>query len=125
MLANRIAGGTTVGDAAYYQQLKLGGPVSLRGYNINRFTGKSMFYHNMELRLKLFDFTSYIVPGTVGLIGFNDVGRVWTPGEKSSKWHDGYGGGLYIIPAELVFVQALIAHSEEGTQPYFSIGVRF
>ena len=125
VIANRIGGGTTIGDAAYYQQLKLGGPQNLRGYNINRFTGKSMLYHNIELRLKLFDFTSYIVPGTIGLIGFNDLGRVWTPGEVSSKWHNGYGGGLYIIPAELILIQALIGHSEEGNTPYFSIGVRF
>jgi hypothetical protein len=125
ILANRVAAGTIVGDAAYYQQFRLGGPINLRGYNINRFTGKSMVYHNLELRLKLFDFTSYIIPGTIGLVGFNDVGRVWSPGEKSSKWHNGYGGGLYIIPADLIFIQALIGHSEEGTQPYFSIGVRF
>lgn len=125
VIANRIAGGTTLGDAAFYQQLKLGGPVNLRGYNLNRFTGKSMVYHNLELRTKLFDFTSYIAPGTVGLIGFNDVGRVWMPGERSTKWHNGYGGGLYIIPAELVLLQALIGRSVEGAKVYFSFGVRF
>ena len=29
----------------------------------------------LEMRLKLFDFNSYLLPGTVGLIAFNDIGR--------------------------------------------------
>ncbi len=125
ILANRVAGGTAPGNPAFYQQFQLGGPTNLRGYNLNRFTGKSMLYHNLELRVKLFDFTSYIVPGTIGLIGFNDIGRVWTPREKSSKWHTGYGGGFYIIPADLILIQVLLARSNEQVQPYFSVGVRF
>jgi hypothetical protein len=84
-----------------------------------------MLYHNAELRFKLFDFTSYLFPGRIGLIAFNDVGRVWAEGEESKKWHDGYGGGLYIIPAQLVLIQAIIGHSKEGTQPYISVGVSF
>jgi hypothetical protein len=98
---------------------------NLRGFHSIRFTGKTMLYHNVELRVKLFDFNSYLFPGSIGIIGFNDVGRVWVPGESSNKWHDGYGGGLYIIPAELVLIQAVIGHSIEGTQPYITFGFRF
>jgi len=61
----------------------------------------------------------------VGLIGFNDIARVWTPDESSSKWHHGYGGGFYIIPADLILIQAVVGFSEERTQPYVSIGFRF
>jgi len=77
------------------------------------------------LRLKLFDYSSYILPGTFGLVGFNDVGRVWTPGESSSQWHDGYGGGFYLIPAQLVLVQAVVGFSKDGAYPYISAGFRF
>ncbi|MCY7420911.1 MAG: hypothetical protein LH478_04115, partial [Chitinophagaceae bacterium] len=125
VIANRVAGGTTFGYPAFYQQHRLGGPLNLRGYTVNRFTGKSVFYNNVELRIKLFDFTSYISPGSFGLIGFNDVGRVWIPKEKSSTWHSGTGGGIYIIPADLVVIQGLVGFSKEGTYPYFSIGFRF
>jgi hypothetical protein len=65
------------------------------------------------------------LPGSFGLIGFNDVGRVWVPGESSDKWHDGYGGGLYIIPAQLVLIEAVMGFSKEGSLPYISIGFRF
>jgi outer membrane translocation and assembly module TamA len=84
-----------------------------------------MFYHNAELRVKLFNFNSYLVPGSFGIIGFNDLGRVWTPNEAYGKWHHGYGGGIYIIPADLLLIQAVIGFSEERVQPYFAIGFQF
>lgn len=123
VLVNRIGGGTTVGDPLFYQMMQLGGHRNLRGFNTARFTGRSMLFHNAELRLKLFHFTSYLFPGTVGLIGFNDVGRVWMPGESSTTWHDGYGGGIYIVPAEVVMIRAVVGHSVETTQFYFNLVV--
>ena len=109
-----------MGKPQFYQMMMLGGPLNLRGYNLNRFTGHSMLYHNAELRLKLFDFTSYLFPGSLGIIGFNDVGRVWLKEETSSTWHHGYGGGIYIVPANVVLVRALLGHSVEGNQFYLN-----
>lgn len=125
VVANRTGGGTTLGEATYFQQLKLGGPQNLRGFYLWRFTGKSMVYNNLELRIKLLDFTSYLLPGTLGLVAFNDVGRVWSPQEASRQWHDGYGGGLYFLPARLVLIQAVVGFSNEGAYPYISGGFRF
>ncbi|HEX2607830.1 MAG TPA: BamA/TamA family outer membrane protein [Flavisolibacter sp.] len=125
VLANRIGGGTTWGEAPFYQQYTLGGVGNLRGYNINRFTGASMAYHNIELRVRLFRFTSYLFPGSFGIMAFNDVGRVWTPGESSGTWHNGYGGGIFITPAEKLLIQFSAAKSVEGTQAYFSAGFAF
>jgi hypothetical protein len=125
VIANRTGGGVTLGRAGYFQQLKLGGAQNLRGFYLWRFTGKNMVYNNLELRYKLLDFTSYLLPGTLGLVVFNDVGRVWSPGEESSKWHTGYGGGLYFLPAQLVLVQAVVGFSNEGVYPYISAGFRF
>jgi len=125
VIANRIGGGTTIGDPAFFQMMQLGGIRTLRGFHTNRFTGKTMVYDNLDLRMKLFDFTSYIVPGSVGLLGFTDVGRVWQPGESSKFWHQGFGGGIYVIPAELILIQAAVGFSKESTLPYISIGFNF
>jgi len=125
VIANRIGGGTTFGNAEYFQQLKLGGSQNLRGFYLWRFTGKSMAFDNLELRLKLFYIKSYVLPGTIGILGFNDVGRVWSPGESSDVWHDGYGGGIWFSPARLVMIQAVLGASKEGTYPYISAGFRF
>ena len=124
-MANRLGGGTTVGDPTFFQRMQLGGVRSLRGFHTNRFTGRTMVYHNLDLRLDILYFRSYIVPGTLGLVGFNDIGRVWEPGQSSKKWHDGYGGGIYIIPAELILIQAAVGFSREGALPYISLGFNF
>jgi hypothetical protein len=125
VIADRVGGGTTLGNAAYYQQLKLGGGQNLRGFYDWRFTGKTMAFNNFEVRLKLFDFASYLLPGTLGLVGFDDVGRVWTPGEVSDTWHNGYGGGFYFEPAQLILIQGVVGFSKEGAYPYVSAGFRF
>jgi hypothetical protein len=125
VFADRIGGGTTLGNAAYYQQLKLGGSSNLRGFYTWRFTGKSMAYNNFEVRVKISDVASYLLPGTLGMIGFHDVGRVWTPGEASNTWHNGYGGGLYFEPGQLLLIQGVIGFSKEGSYPYVSAGFRF
>jgi hypothetical protein len=121
----RVGGGVTWGKPEFFQALSLGGSTNLRGFRNNRFTGTSMLYNNLELRLKLFDFTSYILPGSVGLIAFNDVGRVWVKEEKSGQWHNGFGGGLYVSPINMFIITATLGHSREGTLPYVTFGFKF
>ena len=125
VIANRTGAGTTIGDPTFFQRMQLGGVNSLRGFNSKRFTGTTMLYNNLDLRLKLFNFTSYLVPGTVGMLGFTDVGRVWEKGERSSRWHQGYGGGLYIMPGEVILVQASVGASKEASMLYLSVGFNF
>ncbi|MBP3944329.1 hypothetical protein J5U18_12340 [Sphingobacteriaceae bacterium WQ 2009] len=123
--ANRTGVEKILGDPLIYQYAQLGGENSLRGFNSKRFAGKGMVYTNMELRYKAFTTNSYILPTTVGVIGFYDVGRVWMPAETSKTWHMGYGGGLYLIPGDLLVLQAVAGFSKEGVRPYLSIGLRF
>ncbi|MEN5378643.1 hypothetical protein [Sphingobacterium kitahiroshimense] len=124
-LANRTGFETLIGDPLIFQYAHLGGENSLRGFNSKRLSGQTMLYNNFELRFKVFSYDSYLVPGTVGLIGFHDVGRVWMKNESSSRWHMGYGGGFYFIPADLLVIQAVGGFSKEGFRPYLSIGLRF
>ncbi len=125
VLVNRIGGGLTYGDPAFYQLLYLGGQDNLRGFRTYRFAGDHLFYYNLEARLKLIDFQSFLFPGSVGLLVFNDLGRVWLRGEPSKRWHDGYGAGLYVTPASLLVVTASVGFSDEGALPYMSLGYRF
>lgn len=109
----------------YFQALSLGQNNVLRGFRKNRFSGHSVAYGSMELRIKLFDSRSYILPGQVGMIVFNDVGRVWYKGESSKKWHYVAGGGLYYNPFNIVIVSATIGFSTEETVFNFSLGTKF
>jgi hypothetical protein len=124
VLINHFGGGLNAGDPYFFQMCYLGGSTNLRGYRNYRFAGNNKFFYNVEMRLKLFDFTSYLFPGSIGLIAFNDLGRVWSDGESSSLWHDGYGGGFYIVPAKMLVVNMTLGFSKEGVLPYISLGVK-
>lgn len=122
----KLGGGHIFNDNyEYFQALDLGANNYLRGYRKNRFSGQSMLYLTTELRVKLFESNSYIFPGAVGLVGFNEVGRVWLKNEVSHKWHDDYGGGFYYSPYNFALISATIAHSVEDNLFNFSIGTRF
>lgn len=125
VLANRLGGGVTFGKPAFYQLLFLDGKDNLSGYRQYRFAGQQMLYNNTEIRLKVADIASYVLPGQFGLLGFFDVGRVWVNNENSAKWHNGFGGGIYFAPAQLFLLRATLAYSEEGWYPYISFGFRF
>ena len=109
----------------YFQALSLGQNNELRGFRKNRFSGTSMAYGSLELRIKLFDSKSYILPGQVGLVVFNDLGRVWYAGEDSHKWHYVAGGGFYYNPFNLVILSATVGYSKEERVFNFSLGSKF
>lgn len=124
-LANRTGFETVWGDPYFFQHIQIGGEESLRGFNSRRFTGKTALYNNFESRVKLFSFASYLLPGTLGAIGFYDVGRVWMTAESSSTWHMGYGGGFYFMPGDLLLIQGVLGFSKEATLPYLRVGLSF
>ena len=84
-----------------------------------------MVYNNLDARIKVANIASYLVPGQLGIVGFYDIGRVWENGEKSNKWHQGAGGGIYFAPAQLLLLQFLVGKSVEGWYPFVTMGFRF
>jgi hypothetical protein len=47
-------------------------------------------------------------------------------GEKSNKWHDGWGGGIWLAPIKRFVVTASLAHSDEETiLPRVTFGFQF
>ncbi|AMR34018.1 hypothetical protein A0256_22505 [Mucilaginibacter sp. PAMC 26640] len=124
VFADRIGAGTMVGKGEFYQMMNLGG-LSLRGYHTSRFIGNSMLYNNAEVRAKLFDFHNYLLPSAVGVILFDDTGRVWLKGEKSNTVHNTYGGGVFLTPYHAFLFEAVLGKSPEGTLVYFTLGFRY
>ena len=113
-LASRAGGAALIGDADFYHLNKLGGYVNLRGYDRERFTGKTVFYNNNELRWAT-NTKNYFFNGQLGLFAFYDQGRVWQPLEVSNKWHSGYGGGFFIIPFNRAALTVTYATSTESS----------
>ena len=109
----------------YFQAVSLGANNYLRGFRKNRFSGSSMLYSSAELRYKLFQSKSHILPGDVGVMGFFDIGRVWQKGESSKKWHNSAGGGIYFVPFNMIMLSAAVGISEEDKLFNFTLGTKF
>ncbi|WP_207497081.1 BamA/TamA family outer membrane protein [Aridibaculum aurantiacum] len=122
----RIGGGHIfTRNFEYFQAMNLGQNNFLRGFRKNRFAGSGAFYTSLELRYRLFQSTSYIFPGAVGVVAFNDLGRVWMRGEDSKRWHNSYGGGFYYAAYNAVLISATIGFSQEEKLFNFSLGTKF
>jgi len=126
ILATRFGIAHNIGDYQYAQANYLGFLQNLRGYRITRFAGRTSAYNNLELRWKMTELKTFLCPMAFGLVAFNDVGRVWADNEKSSTWHNGYGGGIWIAPINrIVFTGTLSYSKEEKNLPWITIGFQF
>ena len=113
-LGLRVGGSTTYGDPPFYKLKYLGQRNNLRGFLRNRFTGESTLFVNTELRWELSEFHTSWFPLRFGIRGFFDMGRVYSDYDLTNQWHQGYGGGLYLIPLKEEFSLNLsLAFSEE------------
>ena len=122
----KFGAGHIINDSIdYFQALSLGQNHALRGFRKNRFSGNSLAYGSLELRIKLFESKSYILPGQVGIVIFNDIGRVWYANEDSKRWHYAAGGGFYYNPFNLVIMSATVGYSREERVFNFSLGSKF
>lgn len=108
----------------YFQALDIGANENLHGFRKNRYAGNSIAYGSLELRLKLFDINSYIMPGPFGLTAFSDIGRVWLKGESSRTWHTAVGGGLYYIPFNQFVILASAGFSGKEKILSFNVGTK-
>lgn len=106
----------------FYQAATLGADDGLRGFRFQRFTGDVSFYNSTDIRFDFRKFKSGLVPFNVGLYTGFDVGRVWLSNEYSKKWHNSYGGGLWLKIAEVVTAQMGVFSSTEDTRVSFGFG---
>jgi len=109
----------------FYNANTLGGQSNLRGFRRTRFYGRTSFYQNVDLRIKLFNFQSVLFPGKVGVLGFYDIGRVWIDTEQSDLWHRSAGFGVWVAPLSKVVLSVSLAFTEEENLPFFDFGFFF
>ncbi|MBL7746145.1 MAG: BamA/TamA family outer membrane protein [Chitinophagaceae bacterium] len=125
--ANRIGAGVTTGDNGFefHQAQYLGSEENLRGFRKFRFAGKTKFYNQAELRLRLANFKTYLFPAAFGLHAFVDAGRVWVKNDADSKMKVGYGGGFWFSPLRRILLSFTYAMSDEDKLPLIGLGFKF
>jgi hypothetical protein len=107
----------------FFQAVAIGNN-NLHGFRANRYLGKSTLYGSTELRYRLFNLKSYLIPGPVGLTGFFDIGRVWLDGENSKIWRKAYGGGFYFIPFNKFMISGSVGFSGNENMFNFVLGTK-
>jgi hypothetical protein len=127
VLATRFGYGHVFGKnleipQAYY----LSGTNNLRGYRRDRFAGQTVLYNQNELRFRIADFSTYLFPGSIGLLTFFDVGQVKVKGQNPNGWYAGYGGGVWVAPVKRFVITGMLAwSSEEKALPVITFGFPF
>ena len=115
-------------DFAFYHGATLGGvgPASnFRGWRRERFTGKTAFYHNTDLRLKLVTVDNSSFPVSIGLLAGFDHGRVWLADDQSEEWHYSYGGGLILSPFDILSINMSMFVNDENINRFVLGGAFF
>ncbi|MBP0904311.1 ShlB/FhaC/HecB family hemolysin secretion/activation protein [Mariniflexile gromovii] len=82
-------------DFEFFQASSIGDGDGLRGFRQQRFSGKTSYYQNSDLRLSLGHIPNGFLPTKIGIYGGFDYGRVWTVDNDSNKMHTSQGGGLF------------------------------
>jgi hypothetical protein len=124
-LALRAVGEKVWGTFPFYEAAFLGGLSSLRGYYKNRFAGDASFLGQVELRMKIAN-VNILIPAEFGISAFGEAGRVFLNGEDSKKWHNVYGGGIWMSYIARMFNLGLdVGKSKEGLVFYFTTGFSF
>ena len=120
-----VSGGiqTVDGKPEFYQYPSIGGGQDLRGFQRQRFYGKTAFYNSNEFRF-ISKVRTYIFNGKAGLLAFVDDGRVWMPNETSNTLHVGYGGGVILDPFNFLFVDITYGFSKEDHLLQFRLNVK-
>lgn len=124
VIAVRILAGTSTGILPFSEQFFIGGAESLRGYNEDRFWGKTMFLGSAEFRHPLANALTGVL--------FADVGDAWGGSYEQVKFngfnqHPGFspnigvGVGLRVVtPIGPIRIDE--GFGREGAHTHFSIG---
>jgi hypothetical protein len=130
-LALRAGGRSTFGNAPYQKAAYIGGGLffsggsTVRGFRQDRFAGDHSVFGNADLRFVVGQ-VKLVVPGDYGVLAFTDVGRVFLDDESSSKWHPGYGGGVFFAPlARTNAISLTVGASDEDTLVYLRVGFAY
>lgn len=124
-LASRFQFKWVFGGHPFFESAFLGGYEDLRGALTNRLSGDAKAAANIEARIKLFNF-NIIVPGKLGIMGAGDIGRVFVDGEKSERWYNGYGGGIWASAIRPEYLGCLyLMKGIDGLIIYANLGFMF
>lgn len=109
----------------FYQSATIGGDFDVRGFRNQRFSGKQSFYQTTDLRWNLGKIKNGFAPLRYGVFGGFDYGRVWVQNDNSDKWHQSYGGGIWVNGVNIVTGKLQLFNSTDGLRISAGLGFGF
>ncbi|MDT7830233.1 BamA/TamA family outer membrane protein [Pricia sp. S334] len=126
VLATKIAGHAIIGNTyEFYHAALLGGNHSLRAYRNERFNGQTAFYQSTDLRVGISRFRTNFIPIQIGVSAGFDYGRVWSDNDQSEKWHNDFGGSIWVTGFSALTGNLGFYHGNEGNRFQASLGFNF
>ena len=126
VIATKLGGKAILGNEyEFYHAATLGGNRSLRGYRNHRFNGKRAFYHSTDLRTAVGLVRTKFIPLIIGVSAGFDYGRVWTDDGNSKKWHNDYGGGVWINGFYALTANMGYYHGDDGNRLTFTLNFKY
>lgn len=109
----------------FYQAASIGGNNGMRAFRNDRFSGKSYFTNNSEIRWDFGRVRNPIVPANMGILIGYDIGRVWNDHEDSRKWHQSVGGGFWMSIVETFSARLNYFTGSDGGRISGGVGMTF
>jgi len=109
----------------FYQAASIGGNNGMRAFRNDRFSGRSYFTNNSEIRWDFGRIRNNIVPANMGILIGYDLGRVWNDHEYSTKWHQSVGGGVWLSVVEMFSARLNYFHGSDGGRISAALGMTF
>ena len=133
VLASKVKGHFNFSkNLEFYQAANIGANEGLRGFRNERFNGQNSFVHSSDLRWKVNNFKTGLIPLHLGIYSGFDYGKVWglpnaigTFPIESSTLHTSYGGGIFLNGAGLMGASVGYFNSVEGPRLEVSLGFNF
>ncbi|MEI7485855.1 MAG: metallophosphoesterase [Chryseobacterium sp.] len=109
----------------FYQAAAIGGNNGMRAFRNDRFSGRSYFTNNSEIRWDFGRVRSNIIPANMGVLVGYDIGRVWNDNEYSNKWHQSAGVGFWISVVEMFSARLNYFYGSDGGRISGGVGMTF
>ncbi|AZA53355.1 metallophosphoesterase [Chryseobacterium sp. G0201] len=109
----------------FYQAAAIGGNNGMRAFRNDRFSGRSYFTNNSEIRWDFGRIRNTIVPANMGVLVGYDIGRVWNDNEYSNKWHQSAGVGFWISVVEMFSARLNYFYGSDGGRISGGVGMTF
>lgn len=109
----------------FYQAASIGGNNGMRAFRNDRFSGRSYFTNNSEVRWDFGRVRNNIVPANMGVLIGYDIGRVWNDNENSTKWHQSVGAGFWMSVVEMLSARLNYFYGSDGGRVSAGVGMTF